>query len=325
MSDMKLNNLICAAACVCREEESAGKAYTGKLLVLDLDACGAALLRCRAGGNIALIWEAGAPFDSVHAFEQAMVKTCGISAQFLSDNRRRAARAYRRYLQNERAEDMIAVEGASCVQLEQAFSGVRAAFQNLFGEVETKLQDGELDEIRILTIGSMADNFLAEYCVRERFSSDPLLPDPLFWELDESESRGELAERGRKLLEEREAEKPRSFGKDVSLCLINKDGHEEDIVLARAGQNESELTEPRFTPPFLYLRGEPLRWRINGEILRMPLPGSLLPTDTGADMISAALVLKDGSARILLRNERTRTETVETKLPQAADAGEGRM
>ena len=313
MNDMSKNDLICAAAYAYFPDGSAENGYTGKLLVMNLDECTAGLLKCDGKGEISLLWQTYAPTEGIGTFENALASVCGADMQELLSNRRKAARAYRHFLQAERTEDVTAFNDVSCMQLDQAFAGTRMAYRTLFENVEQRLQPAELDEVRILTIGSMADIFIADYCVREHFSSDPLLPDPIFLEISETESRRHIMEQGRKLLEARRAETPRYFGKNVSLCLTDIDGNDEEIALAHAGQPEAELSEPHFTLPFLYIWGEKLRIRIDGEIFLMPEPLKLPPPENTADILTAALVVKDGSARIVLRDAANSSEFIESE------------
>lgn len=174
----------CAAAyMLCREREQNGQRFSGWLLVLDMDAYTAGLCSCDAVGSIALMGDARVDAPSPDSFLEGLERLAGAAARAgFAGQERRTRRVYYNYLVGERESDLPVYDGVTCSQLEQAFAPAADAFRQLFPLAEDLLRQKKVaeDDLRILLVGNMARNYLAEHLARQHFSMDPLLPDPLF-------------------------------------------------------------------------------------------------------------------------------------------------
>ena len=286
----------CAAAYVlCRERERGE--IPGWILVLDMDAYTAGLCACDASGSIALMGDVrvdGLPPDS---FLEELERLAGAGARVhFTGQERRGKRSYYNYLMGERETDLTVYDGVTCSQLERAFARNAEAFRRLFLLAEDLLRQKKADEgdLRILLVGSMARNYLAEHLARGHFSIDPFLPDPLFWTADEEDDPALFAQKGWELYQAGAVQESGPIGRHIVLMLLDRENSRVPIDLAQPEQSRVEFETPAYSPPFLYCCGEPICLEVDGARQEITVPQSFFPAEIAAGMLRAAVVLREG-------------------------------
>lgn len=288
----------CAAAyALCRERERSGQSLSGWLLVLDMDAFTAGLCVCEATGSIVLTGDVHADNLPSDSFLGALEQLAGTDARAqFTEQERRVKQIYRNYLLGDRETDLTVYDGVTCSQLEQAFTRNEAAFRQLFLLAEDLLRQTNVDEgdLRILLVGSMARNYLAEHLARKHFSIDPFLPDPLFWTADEDDDPALFAQKGWELYQAGMVQESGPIGHRIVLTLLDRENSRVPIDLAQPEQSRAEFETPAYSSPFLYCCGEPICLEIDGACQEITVPQSFFPAEIAAGMLRVAVVLREG-------------------------------
>ena len=285
----------CAAAyALCRDREN-GKGLSGWLLVMDLDAFKAGLCACDAAGYITLIGDVHVDALPPVSFLDALEQLAGADARAqFTGQEKRVREVYRYYLSGKRRTDLQAYDGVTCSQLEQAFSQTGATLEQLFcsakGLCDQKLEDES--GLRILLIGAMARNGLAEYRAHKFFSVTPILDNDLFWERDEEDDPALFAQKGQELYDAGIVRESRPVGCHVVLVLLDRENSHTAIDLVRPDQSLAELETPAYTPPFLCCCGEPICLIVNESSREIPVSEAFFPAGIKAGMLCAAVVLR---------------------------------
>lgn len=287
-----------AAYALCRERERKGEGLSGWLLVLDLDRFEAGLCACEAAGFIDLKGDVRVDGSPPGSFLRELERLAGAEARArFAEQEKQVKKIYKKYLLGGKETDREVYGGVTCSLLEQAFSQTAAALRRLLPAAEDLYRQKKVEEshLRILMIGDMARNYLAEYLVRKQFSRDPFGDDPIYWTPpDEKEDPALFVRVGRELYEAGKVRESRPVGCRVVLTLLDREGGRAAVELARPEQSLAELEPPSYSPPFLCCSEEPISLEVDGARREIPIPKALFQDREEAAMLRAAVVLRGG-------------------------------
>ena len=143
------------------------------ILVINMDACAAALCAKDERGGYSvrrgMQLRAGSP-SPISLYNAMMSRLPGADA--LNENE--IGRAWRRYILSGRKNDALC-GNVACSALESAFAPVKRLYEELFAQADGLMNE----ETGVALFGEMARRSLAVHAVRDHFSVDPFLPDPL--------------------------------------------------------------------------------------------------------------------------------------------------
>ena len=286
-------------------------------LVIDADRCALGICRCDEGGGIALLEQAElsqpAPLDQL--WLEQIAAGCGVSAREaagLPDEAQAQTRLWNYYCAGRRSDApaFSLPDGRTlcCSQLDAAFAPVQALLDQLLEQGLQLLERLHIPEeqLRILTVGRMADCAPVRLTLRGQLCFDPFLPDDRFVALRADEDPGRIVEEGMRLHQQTQM-----IGIELDLLCTDASGAEEVLCLARSQQLASALSDPHYCPPVFVSASEPLRFRTGGRVWEQPLPYAIGPLD--GDLVEAACVVRAGRPLILLRRTLAPTRVYEVQ------------
>lgn len=295
------------------------KHSVGRYLVIDLDDCSYGFCECDAFGKTALL-------NSCTSINTDLWELCvnsirnaagsGDSFDFLDETDTQLAannEVLHKYIVSDRIMDselsISSNQTMLCSEFEEVVHPVKSKLDELFGNIDKRIDSSALEDSYIIILGRAQELFLINCYIRELLGSEPLLPDERFRNTEFKDPYNEIVKIGAELFELK-----KTIQHSYSLLLFSKKTNTiERVLIAQKGQpkDEEDLKLVKYTEPILLAADDELSMEIDEKVVKVKIPYSFAPVDN--DLVQAAIGEQNGKEVLFIRRCRfpTRIYTVE--------------
>ena len=167
---------------------------------------------------------------------------------------------------------------------------MKRLYEELFAQADGLMNE----ETGVALFGEMARRSLAVHAVRDHFSVDPFLPDPLFIPAQNPQL---LVQTGRELFAADISDDKPPRRHRVELLLTNREGNPQRMILAAS----DTMKASEFTEPFCSAAGDVLTLNVDNQPVQMKIPARMFGDDA-LRMLSAGLIAEENRMLLHLRS-----------------------